>query len=277
MLENRDYMRGNSEYGANRWHTATAALLIANAVVFLIQLSFPALVRDLQLRLSAAGLQHGYVWQLLTFQFLHADILHLLLNAMGLFSFGFAVEEALGKKRFVLLYLFSGVMGGLIQVLGQFVLPAAFGLGGVVGASAGLFGLIAVFALMAPEQNLTVFLFMMFPITVSARVLACTFLGISLLGIIFEVTGFGKSSVAHGAHAGGMLGGWLMLRYFDRRQVRQNQPDEPAQAPVAASETDFISKEVDPILDKINKSGIQSLTPAEKKILEAAEKKMRQR
>jgi len=272
MLEDRDYMRGAPEYGPNCWRTVTATLLILNAIVFVIQLTIPALVHDL--RLSAAGLRHGYVWQLLTYQFLHADIIHLLLNAVGLFSFGFAVEEELGKKRFVLLYLFSGVMGGLVQVLGQFILPAAFGLGGVVGASAGLFGLIAAFALMAPEHTLTVFLFMIFPVQVSARVLAGTFLGISLLGIIFEVTGFGKSTIAHGAHAGGMLGGWLMLRYFNRQSARRHQAKEPVPAPVPKSETDFISKEVDPILDKISKHGMQSLTESEHKVLEAARKKM---
>jgi len=275
MLENRDYMRGDSGYGASRWRTATAVLLIINAVVFVMQLTFPSFARDFHLRLSAAGLQHGYVWQLLTFQFLHADLIHLLLNSIGLFSFGFAVESAFGWKRFVMLYLFSGVMGGLIQVSGQFILPAAFGLGGVVGASAGLFGLIAVFALMAPDRSLTVFLFLVIPITVSAKVLACTFLGISVLGMILEVTGFGRSSIAHGAHAGGMLGGWLMLRYFDRQANRQEQIETPP--PAAKAETDFISKEVDPILEKIQKEGIHSLTAAEKKKLEQAQKLMSKR
>ena len=130
---------------------------------------------------------------------------------------------------------------------------------------------------MAPEHTLTVFLFMMFPVHVSARVLAGTFLGISLLGIIFEVTGFGKSSIAHGAHAGGMLGGWLMLKYFNRKPTRRPPTTEPAQAPVTKSETDFISKEVDPILEKISKHGMQSLTESEHKVLEAAHKKMEKR
>lgn len=276
MLEDRDYMRG-PEYGANRWQTATAVLLILNAVVFLIQMAKPAFYLDL--RLSSGGLQRGHVWQLLTYQFLHADIIHLALNSMGLFTFGFAVEEALGKKRYLALYLISGVMGGLVHVAGQFVLPAAFGQGGVVGASAGLFGLIAAFALMAPERDLTVYLFMMFPITVSAKVLAGTFLGISLLGLIFEITGIGRSVVAHGAHAGGMLGGWLVLRFFSRRSQSRERAATKAEImeEKQSSETEFLQKQADEILDKINAKGIHSLTAAEHKTLDAYRKKMNQR
>lgn len=276
MLEDRDYMRG-PEYGANRWQTATAVLLILNAVVFLIQMAKPGLVLDF--RLSAGGLQRGHVWQLLTYQFLHADIIHLLLNSMGLFTFGFSVEGALGKKRFLALYLLSGVMGGLVHVAGQVVLPAAFGQGGVVGASAGLFGLIAAFALMTPEHDLTVYLLMMFPITVSAKVLAGTFLGVSLLGLIFEITGFGRSSVAHGAHAGGMLGGWLMLRFFAFQSRRKEKAQAKAEVAARAKELEAaqFDNEVDAILDKINKSGIHSLTAAEHKKLDAAKNKLNKR
>lgn len=269
-------MRG-PKYGSTRWQTATAVILILNAVIFLIQCLRPTLIYDLHLRLSAEGLQQGYVWQVLTYQFLHANLIHLALNSMGLFAFGFAVEDALGKNRFVALYLISGVIGGLLHVGGQFLLPAAFGHTGVVGASAGLFGLIAAFALLSPEENLQVALFMIYPITVSAKVLAGTFLGISLLGLIFEITGIGRSVVAHGAHAGGMLGGWLMLRFFAWRATAQARNEEKAAQQASQSETDFISKEVDPILDKVKKSGYHSLTTAEKKVLETAHKKLEER
>jgi membrane associated rhomboid family serine protease len=278
MLEDRDYMRAQ-EFGANRWQTATAVILIVNVVVFIIE----AIARDFDkpsshLGLSWAGLSRGYVWQLLTFQFLHDGLLHLVLNSLGLFSFGFAVESFLGTKRFLWLYLVSGVIGGLVHVLGQILLPGVMGHGVVVGASAGVFGLIAAFALMSPEHDLTVYIFFVFPVTVSAKVLAIVFLGISILGVVVEATGLGRSNVAHGAHAGGMLGGWLMLRYFARRAVYQSDvAEEPPPQKVFKSETDFVSKEVDPILEKISRHGIQSLTPAERKILDEARKKMEKR
>jgi membrane associated rhomboid family serine protease len=278
MLEDRDYMRAQ-EFGANRWQTATAVILIVNVVVFIIE----AIARDFDkpsshLGLSWAGLSRGYVWQLLTFQFLHDGLLHLVLNSLGLFSFGFAVESFLGTKRFLWLYLVSGVIGGLVHVLGQILLPGVMGHGVVVGASAGVFGLIAAFALMSPEHDLTVYIFFVFPVTVSAKVLAIVFLGISILGVVVEATGLGRSNVAHGAHAGGMLGGWLMLRYFARRAVYQSDiVEEPPPQKVFKSETDFVSKEVDPILEKISRHGIQSLTSAERKILDEARKKMEKR
>lgn len=278
MLEDRDYMREPANYGASRWKTATAILLIINVAVFLLENLAPRLIPSTYLGLSWAGLSHGYVWQLLTFQFLHANLLHLLLNSLGVFSFGFAVEHFLGRKRFLQLYLLSGALGGLVHALGSLAWPSHFGVISdafgkyyipMVGASAGLFGLIAAFALMFPERDLTVFLFFVFPVTVSAKVLLGVCAGITALGILFD-----KSNVAHGAHAGGMLGGWLMLQFFARRARRQSAFAPEAETPSAPSGTDFLNKEVDAILEKISRQGIQSLTAAERRTLESARKKL---
>jgi hypothetical protein len=162
----------------------------------------------------------------------------------------------------------------------QLLLPGVIGQGSVVGASAGLFGLIAAFAMMSPEDDMTVYLFFVFPVTVSVKVFATVFLGISLLGMLFEAYGVGRSKVAHGAHAGGMLGGWLMLRFFARRPIYETpDADEKKISPAKAArmETDFLNKEVDTILDKISKKGIHSLTDAERNTLEAARKKLEKR
>lgn len=285
MLEDRDYMRA-ADYGANRWRTATAIILILNAIIFLVESVAPRVIPSEYFGLSWAGLRQGYIWQLLTFQFLHANLLHIILNSLGVFSFGFAVEQFLGTKRFLGLYLMSGLIGGLVHVLGGLVWPSHFGVVAnaagqlfyipMVGASAGLFGLIAAFALMFPNRDLTVYLFFVFPVTVSAKVLLFVSLGISVLGVVIDT-----SNVAHGAHAGGILGGWLMLRYFNwqsRRALYQRQQE--AELPPKKefkSETDFVSKEVDPILEKISQKGIQSLTASERKILDEARKKMEKR
>jgi len=278
MLEDREYMREPSDYGANRWRTATAILLIINVAVFVLENLAPRLIPSNYLGLSWDGLRHGYVWQLLTFQFLHASLLHLVLNSLGVFSFGFAVEQFLGRKRFLQLYLISGVLGGLVHVLGGLVWPSHFGVivdsfgkfyVPMVGASAGLFGLIAAFALMFPERDLTVYLFFVLPVTVSAKVLLGVSIGISILGVMID-----KSNVAHGAHAGGILGGWLMLRFFARRATRQVELETVEESAPVKSETEFLNKEVDAILEKISQKGIQSLTAAERRTLEAARKKM---
>src|SRR5262249_8623628 len=120
--------------------------------------------------LSLEGLKHGYVWQLLTFQFMHAGFLHLLLNCWGIYMFGLAIEEALGRVKFLTLYFTSGVVGGLAQTGLGLLLGNAFS-GPVVGASAGLFGLIAAFAMLFPDRVLTLLLFFVIPVNLRAKYL----------------------------------------------------------------------------------------------------------
>jgi hypothetical protein len=191
----------------------------------------------------------------------------------------------------------------LVHVLGSFVFPSHFGaevIGNqtfyspVVGASAGLFGLIAAFATLFPKQELTVYLFFVLPVTVTARVLVGVSAGIGLLGLLLA-----GDNVAHGAHLGGMLMGYLFVRFLTR--VRWPEFKNPlrlrskrelvkigtyrfrAAPPRQTSEVEnlppgeFISREVDPILDKISAHGIQSLTERERKTLADAQKKITRR
>jgi membrane associated rhomboid family serine protease len=289
MLDDRDYMREAGSYRApSRWRTATAILLLTNAAVFLVQIMVEAARPGFHLAnylgLSYAGLIHGYVWQLLTYQFLHGNLMHLLFNSFGLFAFGFAVEHHMGARRFVILYLVSGMVGGLVHVLGSLVWPSHFGVMvfetgklyvPMVGASAGLFGLVTVFALMFPNHELRL---LFPPVTVTAKVLLGVCIGMSVVGVLID-----RSNVAHGAHAGGMLGGWLMLRYFVRRSLRQTNAaygydkPEPESEPESKNKTEFLSKEVDAILEKISAQGIHSLTAAERRTLEKAREKMDRR
>ena len=149
MLDDRDYMRPPVYRDRPRVPpmSFTIALLIVNAVVFLIEcavygypLRFPVDPADSYFALSVEGLKHGYVWQLLTYQFMHAGVLHILLNGWAIYVFGHSIEEALGWKKYLTLYLSSGVIGGICQVLAALLWPNLFG-GPVVGASAGAFGL----------------------------------------------------------------------------------------------------------------------------------------
>src|SRR5512140_3127844 len=118
MLEDRSYMRGPSFGGR---YSATVILLVVNAAVFLVECIFygypPRFHNPDWFALSWQGLDHGYAWQLVTFQFLHAGLLHLLFNCWVIFVFGRELEQALGAKRFLILYLGAGIMGGLCQGL----------------------------------------------------------------------------------------------------------------------------------------------------------------
>jgi membrane associated rhomboid family serine protease len=294
MLEDRDYMRPPAY--ERRW-SLTIVLLVVNAVVFLLQAiverhSGPAVINQ-YLALSFWGLKQGFVWQPISFQFLHANLMHLLANLITIYYFGRAIEEALGKVRFCGLYFGSGVAGGLLQVLASYLWPAHFGAGAVVGASAGAFGLVSAFATLYPERVLTLLLFFVIPFSIRAKFLLLGSGLLTLFGILFPSMG---GNIAHVAHLGGILVGiafvkwgvrsdWgalvgtrrrPILRPRELAEVRTGKPlwRTPKQMPAELPPAEFISKEVDPILDKISAHGIQSLTPEERRILQAASAKI---
>ncbi len=297
MLDDRSYMR-SSEYRP-RW-SATAILMVVCTVAFvaqsIVEYYFRSFPLGKYLALSLSGLEHGYVWQFFTFQFLHGGLLHLIFNLITIYFFGNAMEDALGAKGMLQLYFSSGVLGGLVQILGAFVADEKFG-GAVIGASAGAFGLVAAFATMFPDRTLQLLVFFVIPITLRARTLLWISIGLAVFGIIFPM-----DNVAHLAHLGGILTGVLFVRLIVQsersmalwRPFRRPPPRQrelvstrsynsaalhrpKAAPPEELPPAEFISREVDPILDKISAHGIHSLTDGERKTLEAARKKMSKR
>jgi membrane associated rhomboid family serine protease len=164
------------------------------------------------------------VWQLLTYQFLHGGIMHLLLNCWALFVFGRGVEWAVGKTRFLILYFSGGIIGGLLQVLAAVLWPHYFKPYEVsVGASAGIFGVVASFAMLFPEQRLVMLLFYVIPINMRAKSLLWFVLVITALGISFPDSRLALllgGNVAHFAHLGGILTGLAFTRFYFLRILR---------------------------------------------------------
>jgi membrane associated rhomboid family serine protease len=294
MLENRDYMR-QPRYRP-RW-SATSVLLVVNIVLFICKIASrnPLLV-DNYFALSIEGLKHGYVWQLLTFQFLHSGWVHLLLNCWALFVFGREVENILGLRRYLTLYFSGGIAGGLLHVALALLWPARFG-SAVAGASAGILGIVAAFAMLFPERDLTMLLFFIIPVNLRAKYLLWISTAVAVLGIAFPNSQALGADVAHAAHLGGILTGVIFIRYpnvlapfawlprwfrwrrsgSQIRQPRDLSGLKSARSADALSDNpseEFISRQVDPILDKISAHGIQSLTERERKILEAARNRM---
>lgn len=294
MLADRDYMRddGPGVPRVPKPMSGVVLLIVINIGVFLLQAVFygypPRFSAGLPLALRVDQLLHGYFWQLLTYQFLHAGLMHLLLNCWGIYVFGKAVEEALGKRTFFILYFVSGIAGGIFQVLASLGWHGHFG-GTVVGASAGLFGLLAAFAMMYPNRVLTILLFLVLPVSLRAKTLLLIGGGIAVFGMLFP-----GDNVAHAAHLGGMLAGMVFIRRLKDRLGRWpgdappprrrpffgfggDKPSKSRRPPVIDVEEvsdDYVSSRVDPILDKISKHGIHSLTASERKTLEEARKKM---
>jgi membrane associated rhomboid family serine protease len=198
--------------------SVTIALIALNVVAFCCQFAIPQRVMEDYLALSLPGIAHGYFWQLLSYQFMHGGWLHLILNCWGLFVFGRPVEWAVGKTRFLVVYFLSGIFGGLLQVMACFLWPHYF-YGGMVGASAGLFGIIASFTMLFPEQPLLMLLFFVIPIKMRARNLLALLLLTTGLGISFPRTWLG-GNIAHFAHLGGILTGLAFSRFYFLRYVQ---------------------------------------------------------
>lgn len=305
MLSDRFYMRGAHDGAGSRSyrHSGTLCLLGVNAGVFALQLlaaAVPGWRSSFQLQqylaLVPAHLLSGRLWELVTFQFLHAGWLHLIFNCLALFFFGRAVEPVLGLRKFLTFYLGCGAVGGLFQALWAYTpflhQPAT----PVVGASAGVFGLVAAYAWLNRDAAITVLLYFVVPVTLRARYLLVAEAILALWGMFT-----GAPGVAHAAHLGGMLTALLWIRWSTvgtgpgwitrwhvharsrarvfrelvgaRARTRNGSPDT---APGHDSLTDdeFIAREIDPILDKIAAHGIQSLTEQERRLLELARQKI---
>lgn len=238
--------------------------------------------------LSRQGIASGMLWQVATYSFLHGGFWHLFGNMLGLYFFGTEIEQRLGSRRFLLLYLGCGALGGL----GWLLLSA--GAGAVcIGASASVFGVLGTFAALYPRRQITLLVFFVLPVTLTARTLILIAGGVSLLLLRTDAGG-----IAHAAHlAGGAagylyglrLGGggfgsygrrgmsgmsWNLQRLFAdwRARLRRGQfrvmRDAPDDAPV-----DW--QEVDQILLKVRALGMGALTKRERDVLDRASRQVR--
>jgi len=190
----------------------TIALIAINILVFLADRRWPIAERG---ALVYGELREGHIWQLLTFQFLHANWVHLLLNCWGIFVFGPPVEMVLGRSRFTILYVMSGVVGGALQILAWMLTHERFS-HVVVGASAGVFGLISAFTSLFPDARMTVLLFFVIPVRMTANRMLSVATLITVIGMVFPNRLLGIH-VAHAAHLGGLVGGLIFVRLFAQR------------------------------------------------------------
>ncbi len=143
-------------------------------------------------------------WQLASYALLHGGALHLAFNMYGLWMFGSALEQVWGPRRLLQYYVVSVLVAGTVQLIVASNAPMPYP---TVGASGGLFGLLLGYAMLFPQRRL---MLLFPPIPMPAWLFAVVFGALELtLGVTGEASG-----VAHFAHLGGMLGGWLMLRYW---------------------------------------------------------------
>jgi membrane associated rhomboid family serine protease len=180
----------------------TQALLLINVALFCLDIFvgpwFTALF-------ALWPLGHGFMpWQVVSYAFLHGSVGHLFFNMLGLWMFGAELERVWGRNRFIQFYAASVLTAAATQLIVTSLLGS---MAPTVGASGGLFGLLLAFGMMFPNRTIMP---LFPPIPMKAKVFVALYGGLELL---LGVTG-STSGVAHFAHLGGMLGGYLMIRYW---------------------------------------------------------------
>lgn len=238
-------------------------LLVANVGVFLLQMSTPMIVNVLAFVPRVALTRP---WTVITYMFLHGGMMHLLFNMIALYFFGPRIEARLGSGRFAMLYFISGVSGAAVSTI--FAPDSA-----IIGASAGVFGVMMAFAIFWPREKILIW----GVIPMEVRVLV-------ILTTIFALySGFRGSTggVADFAHLGGYAGAYLYLKWLERnsgaRKFRQKvtSPGAKVEKHLAANFKkvnlqgvhELTKEQVNRILDKISADGMESLTAEEKMLL----------
>ena len=189
----------------------TQALIVANVVVYFLQSMGGAIVGWFALWPPTGGMSYGpdfQVWQLVTYSFLHGNLAHIFFNMFALYMFGSDIERLFGARFYLAYYFASVVAAALCHLLVNSLMGAPPY--PMVGASGGVYGLLLAFGIYFPRRTVVL---MFPPIPMPARVFVIVF---GALELFLGVTGT-SAGVAHFAHLGGMLGGWLMIQYRRNR------------------------------------------------------------
>lgn len=263
---------------------AVKLLLIINGAVFLLNFLAVGRLSNL-LQISWQGLGEGYglgVVRLVSYQFVHdyRDLMHILMNMLVLFFFGTMVESDVGKRGLLRLYLVSGVVGGMLELL--FGLSMGFD-PKVIGASGACYGIMVYAACMAPRMRV---IFFIFPIEMRWLVGFLVFMGV--YSTLVSLTGGPSGGVAHRAHLGGALWGFLAFRYF--RSFYMTLDFRPSPLLGKLGKLGKLGRwrrgrlergrarrraVMDGLLDKVHSQGVNSLSAAERRFLESESRRKR--
>ncbi len=197
----RFYSQGASFSPMNTWTPVVKWLIIANIACFIFSVFLQTFILSLFALVPPLVLKKYYLWQLVTYMFLHGSIWHLLLNMFVLWMFGSEIERYLGSREFLKYYFICGLGAALTHILFYYNSPIL-----VVGASGAIYGLLAAYALYFGDR-LILFMFFM---PMRARTFVILVGGIELLSSITPT----RDGVAHLAHFGGLIVGFIYLYYW---------------------------------------------------------------
>ena len=226
---------------------------------------------------SLESVMSGLVWTFFSYSFLHEGPLHLLFNIIGIHFISRNIEYSLTRDSYILLFLFSVLFGSITWL--AFNLDGGF----LIGTSAFVMASLTRFCLMRPDNPITFLLFFVLPLSLKPRYLLLGVVGLELYGFIFSELQ-NTSNIAHSAHLGGMIAGFILSTSFGKSIVLPKFSFKPSKTKssnqksavsvtdysIDSEVTDDLEIQVDKILDKINEKGFGSLTDREKSLLEKA-------
>lgn len=276
-------MKSSPSYRITPW---VGRIIIANAVVLLLLMTLFTSREAFQALQFSPRTAFIRPWTFLSYMFVHANLLHLLANMLMLYVFGTAVESRMGSRNFLMYYLFCGIGAAMFSLM----LAGIMQVGPFVGASGAVLGVAVAFAMFWPDAEIIVF---PIPIPIRARTLVIGLVALDLIGSRL----WPNDGIAHLAHVGGALFGYLFFRV---QSLSRRPPSQPARTvervvmvqsgsseperrtpvtplrPRRSIDSDPVAAEVDRVLDKISEKGISSLTAAERRFLDEVAKQKKQ-
>lgn len=291
MLGERDYMRRmqEPEKTAASGSMCLFILIAVNAAVWLLGRPFAG-----ALVLTPEAVQHLELWRFITAAFTHFDFWHLFFNMFGLWMFGSLSAPVLGWKNFLNLYLICGAFGNVLWYVFNIDTPAV-----LLGASGAVVGVIMATAMMMPDIRV---LLLFFPVPIKLKTMAVVYIILE----VFQQSANTHSNIAYLAHIGGFIAGFLFMEIFLRREIawspldlifgkrpasprmeefrRAQRPQKPSAPPRGWTVSSYqnytkngavSSEEIDRILDKLSRTGVNSLSEAEMETLRKAREQMK--
>ncbi len=259
--------------------SVTAVLIALHVGAFAAQAVFALLHSEVPLpadgwthwlALDAEAVSSGEVWKFFTFPFIHAEPapLHLLANMCGLFFAGREVEPIVGRRHFLAIYILGSLVGGAVHLL---AMPSI----ALLGASAGVAALLGAYATILPELDVTVNIFFILPLRIRTK-----YIGLLLIAACIALWATHiAATIGPAAMLAAVVVGWAYVkqlgfgnplaiqRYIFKKRERHARIERMSAA-------QFIDAEIDPILDKISREGMHSLTRSERKILDKGREKI---
>lgn len=235
-------------------------MILSNIIVFIIQKLYPELTYLLGLTPSRFFSEFpNLLYQPLTYMFLHGGIGHIFFNMFVLWMFGTEIERSWGSKSFGRFYILAGLAGAFLTLVANSSQPYP-----IIGASAAIYGVLVAYWIMYPNRYL--YIYFLFPIKVKWAIP-----GMMLLGFLFSA-----GNIAHMAHLGGAVFGYLYLKmdwrwiYVTKWLKNRSYRRQEAKLVKNRQQAEDVMKRVDAILDKINEVGIENISKDDRKFLEEA-------